>query len=167
MLIFLLVFIFLLDSEKLYADAMKDGYIKRKVIKCLIVGAAGVGKTSIKHLLLNRKPPVNHVSTGVAEIPTRAVSISWANMKKDGSWYVVNNDTDLINVIAEMIKSKAYDKIPQEKSGDTHSVPHEKSPTTGIASESMIVNSVNPKGTAERQDSISNIFTAVKKAKGM
>ena len=55
---------------------MKTGSIERTVIKCLIVGAAKVGKTSIKHCLLNKKPPEKHVSTELAEKPTVAVSVS-------------------------------------------------------------------------------------------
>ena len=84
---------------------MKNGCIKHKVIKCLIVGAAGVGKTSIKHLLLNKKLPEKRVSTGVTENPTRAVSIARANMKEDGSWYVIDNDEELTKMIAKLIKA--------------------------------------------------------------
>ena len=70
------VTLYLSDSKQLYADAMKTGSIERTVIKCLIVGAAKVGKTSIKHRLLNKKPPEKHVSTDLAEKPTVAVSVS-------------------------------------------------------------------------------------------
>ena len=88
---------------------MKKGCIKRKVIKCLIVGAAGVGKTSIKHLLLNKELPEKRVSTGVTENPTRAVSIARANMKEDGSWYVMDNDEELTKMIAILIKARSHE----------------------------------------------------------
>ena len=99
-----------LDSKKLYADAMQYGYIERKVVKCLIVGAAGVGKTSIKHLILNMDLPKQRESTGVAEKPAVAVSLSRpvgiarATLKDDGSWHVVHSDEELITMIGELIK---------------------------------------------------------------
>ena len=83
---------------------MKTGSVDRKIIKCLIIGAAGVGKTAIKHLLLNKDPPKQRVSTGVMENPIRAVSISLAG--KDGdNWIVVNNEVELMTMIADHIKT--------------------------------------------------------------
>ena len=64
-----------IDTQKLYDEAMSNGYVDRKIITCLIIGAAGVGKTTIKHLLLGKEPPVKRVSTGVLENHVRAVSI--------------------------------------------------------------------------------------------
>ena len=104
-----------LDSKKLYADAMQYGYIERKVVKCLIVGTAGVGKTSIKHRILNMELPKQRESTGVAEKPAVAVSLSRpvvsrpvgiarAKLKEDGSWHVVHSDEELITMIGELIK---------------------------------------------------------------
>ena len=142
------------------------GSVKHKVIKCIIVGAAGVGKTSIKHLLLNKKLPEKRRSTGVAENPARAVSISQAIMTTDdNSWYVVDSDENLIKMIAEMIKTEAHNGKPQEESDATQSVAHEKPLVTGTASESMTVNSAKPES---QDDSISNDFiSAIMEAKGM
>ena len=38
--------------RRLYEEAMTKGYVEISVTKCLILGAAGVGKTHLKHLLL-------------------------------------------------------------------------------------------------------------------
>ena len=91
---------------------MKNGCVKRRVIKCLIVGAAGVGKTSIKHLILKKELPKKLESTGVLENPavaisiSRNVSISRAIMKlEDSEWYVVHNDEELTKMIAKLIKT--------------------------------------------------------------
>ena len=91
---------------------MKNECVKRTVIKCLIVGAAGVGKTSIKHLILKKELPKKRESTGVLENPavgisiSRDVSISRAIMKSDDSeWYVVHNDAELTKMIAKLIKA--------------------------------------------------------------
>ena len=99
------------DTKKLYAEAMRDGYVERKIIKCLVIGAAGVGKTTIKHLLLGEKPPEKRVSTGVLENPIRAVSISKAGYC-NGSWVKVESDDELMKMIAEAIKSG---KVPKER----------------------------------------------------
>ena len=98
------------DTQKLYDEAMKNGYVDRKIIKCLIIGAAGVGKTTIKHLLLGKEPPEKRISTGVLENPVRAVSISKAGVH-NGSWCTVESDEELMKMIAEAIKSE---KVPME-----------------------------------------------------
>ena len=64
-----------LDPKELYTSAMKNGYVERKVVQCLIIGAAGVGKTSIKHLLLKKKLPDKRISTGMLVNPEVAVAI--------------------------------------------------------------------------------------------
>ena len=88
---------------------MKSGYLEHKIIKCLIIGAAGVGKTAIKHLLLDEEPPKDRKSTGVLD-PIRTVSITKA-YDQNGSLFDVKNDNDDMNMIADIIKSG---KIPKE-----------------------------------------------------
>ena len=141
---------------------MKTGRVKRKVIKCLIVGAAGVGKTSIKHLLLNKELPKKRVSTGVLENPdvavsiSRDVSISRGIMNGD-SWYMVRNEEDLMNIIAEIMKARAKSEATDiEKS---------KPPAT---CESGSI--VEPMGTEESQvDPVDHkdFLSAIMKAEGM
>ena len=171
-----------LDLKKLYDDAMKTGSVKRTIIKCLIVGAAGVGKTSIKHLLLNKDLPKKHVSTGMAENPavaiSRDVSISRAFMKTDNdSWNVIHNDKDLIKIIAEIIKAQAYNKKPQEKPvaidiAAPNEKPQEKSQANSTTSESRIMNSaemVKLEGTTESQDDsiVNDFISEIMAAEGM
>ena len=164
---------------------MKCGYVKRRAIKCLIVGAAGVGKTSVKHLILNKELPKKRESTGVVENPvaavfvSRPVSISHANMKTNGSWSVVSNNEDMTKMIAEIIKagvsylptkSQENSKIANTtlelvvEQDQVHPSVHEQ--------DKRKVNSagkqVEPKGTAEIQDSIHNkVISAIVEAKGM
>ena len=166
------------DAKELYANAMKTGRVKRTVIKCLIVGAAGVGKTSIKHLLLKEELPKKRVSTDMVENAawavsiSRDVSISRAIANDDDSWHVVRNEKDLRNIIAEIMKaqakSEATDDISmkkrQIKTEATDIIPNEKpdrkTPATSVASESWIVNSVKPMHTEEDKDFISAIMMA-------
>ena len=176
----------MLDSEKLYADAMKNGCVERRVIKCLIIGAAGVGKTSIKHLLLKKPLPKRRESTGLLEKPAVAVSISRdvaiarAIMKSDCSeWYVVDNDEDLTKMIAKLIKT-GVSTLPvtsQEMSkfvGTTPELVVDQGVFNSAAQDQdkRKVNSAEkhvPKSTAEGQkDSIHNkVISAIMEAKGM
>ena len=109
---FFVFFCFFL-AKSVYEQAMKKGYVETSVTKCLIVGAAGVGKTHLKHLLLKKDPPGLRVSTGVAENPVRAVSFSLFG--QDGEdWFIVENDETLIRIAAETLKKK--DKIKMTSS---------------------------------------------------
>ena len=174
------------DSKRLYNDAMKNGYIERRVIKCLIVGAAGVGKTSIKHLILNKELPKKRESTGVLENPAVAVSlsrdlsISRANMKEDGSWNVVQNDEELIKMIAELIKAgvpksttsvKSHEKSEISATTRQPVVDHNLVDRVGQVQNRLVssIEMLKPGVTAESQeDSIHNQFiSAIVEAKGM
>ena len=81
---------------------MTKGYIETSVTKCLILGAAGVGKTHFKHLLLKKDPPEQRVSTGLAEAPIR--TMAFVGGKKEDDWFVVEDDQALMSVIGGTIK---------------------------------------------------------------
>ena len=97
-------------AAQIYAEAMKTGYVERNFIKCLIIGAAGVGKTAIRHLLLSKKPPApeQRKSTPLMENPIRAITFSRAReigCKEDNMWSIVNDDEQLMEIIAEHLKT--------------------------------------------------------------
>lgn len=91
---------------------MLKGYVETSVIKCLVLGAAGVGKTHLKHLLLNKDPPEECASTGLSENIVRAISFSRVGVgdQKD-DWFVVGDDLTLRAVIGGTIKG-AVSKVP-------------------------------------------------------
>ena len=91
----------------LYEEAMTKGYVETSVTKCLILGAAGVGKTHLKHLLLKKDPPEQRASTGLADNPVRAISISMASVgsQDEDDWFVIANDQALLSIIGCTIKS--------------------------------------------------------------
>ena len=60
-------------AHQRYKDALKDGSVSAKVMKILIIGAAGVGKTHLFHLLLNQAPPEVRHSTPVMEKPVQVI----------------------------------------------------------------------------------------------
>ena len=77
---------------------MTKGYVETSVTKCLILGAAGVGKTHLKHLLLKKDPPEQRVSTGLADNPVR-VSLAGVGGQEEDGWFLVEDDQALISVI--------------------------------------------------------------------
>eukprot|EP00731_Ephydatia_muelleri_P012522 Em0006g1416a len=89
----------------LYEEAMTKGYVETSVTKCLILGAAGVGKTHLKHLLLKKDPPQQRVSTGLADNPVRAISFSLAGVGgQEDDWFVVDDDQALLKVVGATIR---------------------------------------------------------------
>ena len=88
-------------ETRLYlAEAIKKGVIDVHIIKCVISGIAGAGKTCLELLLLGKKPPKVRRSTGCAE-PIRAVSGRRIQFF-DGGWKVVSEE-DLEEMIASYI----------------------------------------------------------------
>ena len=85
---------------------MTKGYVETSVTKCLILGAAGVGKTHLKHLLLKKHPPEERVSTGLADNPVRAISFTLAGVggQEEDEWFVVEDDQALLRIIGGTIK---------------------------------------------------------------
>ena len=85
---------------------MAKGYVETSVTKCLILGAAGVGKTHLKHLLLKEDPPEKRVSTGVADNPVRAVSCTLTGVgENEDDWFRVNSE-ELLQMIGATIKER-------------------------------------------------------------
>ena len=76
------------------------------VTKCLILGAAGVGKTHLKHLLLKKDPPAQRISTGLADNPIRAISVSLAVATgiEEDDWFLVEDENALMSIIGDTIK---------------------------------------------------------------
>ena len=84
---------------------MREGRTKLLIIKALITGPPGVGKTGIRYLLLDLPPPRRRTSTPLVTRATRA--ISFYRIKADGSgdvtWTELDDDTYL-KYIAEEVK---------------------------------------------------------------
>ena len=84
---------------------MREGRTKLLIIKALITGPPGVGKTGIRHLLLGLPPPPRRTSTPLATRATRA--ISFYRIEADGSgdvtWTELDDDAYL-KYIAEEVK---------------------------------------------------------------
>ena len=70
---------------------MKEGYIEVSIIKCLLLGTAGVGKTCLLHLLLGMLPPQLRQSTACIEQAIRAICVKYG-IDSQGEWEKVDSD---------------------------------------------------------------------------
>lgn len=73
---------------------------KIPVITCLVLGAPGVGKTGLKHLLLKKKPPE-------AGNPVRAISQLQIGVSEhdEDEWIVVEDEWTLRRFVEEFLKN--------------------------------------------------------------
>ena len=92
-------------SKQLLDEAMKDGSVEVVIIVCILLGQAGVGKTSLKYLLLDQRPPDLRSSTICAETPVRIEfrPVSEAMYQSlGGNWKEVK-DKGALDIVARMI----------------------------------------------------------------
>ena len=97
------VLYYIINNRRLYDEAMTKGYVETSVTKGLIVGAAGVGKT---HLNLQKDPPEQRVSTGLADNPVRAISFTLAGVggQEEDDWFVVEDDQTLMSFVGQTVR---------------------------------------------------------------
>ena len=79
---------------------MEDGFVVATIIKILIIGSPGVGKTGVRQLLLGMPPPEKRSSTPLAIGASQAIA-----KEQDGQivWKEVDTNT-LLDILAEAIK---------------------------------------------------------------
>ena len=84
---------------------MKQGYVGVTIIACVLLGAAGVGKSSVKCLLLDQRPPHLRTSTVCAETPIRIEirRISESRFQNLGGQWKEVKDKEMVETIARMI----------------------------------------------------------------
>eukprot|EP00731_Ephydatia_muelleri_P022384 Em0014g975a len=96
----------LADATELFEEAMKEGSVNISIIKCLVLGIAGVGKTHLKRLLLseNTDKHTGRVSTGIADNPVHAFVgsvksiLAGVDEKDTGNWEVLD-ESKLMEVL--------------------------------------------------------------------
>ena len=104
---------------------MKAGFVGVTIIVCVVLGPPGVGKTSIKYLLLDQRPPHLRSSTICAETPLRIEikPMSEARIQTlKGNWKEVKGE-EMLDTVARMIllaerdasSKEATVKVPKEK----------------------------------------------------
>ena len=101
-------------SKKLLDEAMQAGFVGITIIACIVLGQAGVGKTCMKYLLLDQRPPHLRSSTICAETPLR-IEIKRISETKiqslKGNWKEVDSE-EMLDIIAKMILLAERDTSP-------------------------------------------------------
>lgn len=93
---------------------MKDGYVNVSIVKVIIVGPAGVGKTCLRYLLLSKSPPKERTSTGIAERPIQVIRIGG----EKGKWEEISIET-LKEMVAEAVPiCKKWEKMKESQNSD-------------------------------------------------
>ena len=93
------------SSKQLLDEAMKTGFIGITIILCVVLGPPGVGKTCLKYLLLDQRPPHLRSSTICAETPLRIEikPMSEARIQTlRGNWKEVKGE-EMLDTVARMI----------------------------------------------------------------
>ena len=98
------------DSQQILEEALEKGYVNCYIWKVLVTGAAGSGKTCLKHRLLGEEPPSIRCSTALAEAPIRAISHEIVGTDKTG-WFRVTYD-ELMEMLGGALKAG----VPMERS---------------------------------------------------
>ena len=98
-------------AHQRYKDALKDGFVSAKVMKILIIGAAGVGKTHLFHLLLNEAPPQVRHSTPVMEKPVQVIQTALTS----NSLLKNVTDQELYELLAHTVNTAARPKNAERR----------------------------------------------------
>ena len=77
---------------------MKQGYVNVTLVKVIVEGPAGVGKTCLMYLLLSKSPPKERHSTGCAERAIRVIRVG----KEGGEWNEISTK-EFQEMIAEAV----------------------------------------------------------------
>ena len=94
-----------LTAMLLFEEAMKQGHIEVSIIKCLLFGPAGVGKSCLLRLLLDMLPPPLRQSTACIEQAIRAVCVK-CGIDSEGEWQKVDSDR-LCDLLAGSVSKQA------------------------------------------------------------
>ena len=121
------VFTFTETSREFLREAMKEGYVHIRLVKVIVVGPAGVGKTCFIYLLLSKSPPSpeERESTGCAERSVRVIRVGkegkeWSEIPTQGFQEMI---AEAVPILYEELKSKGkgieeLDEILSELEGE-------------------------------------------------
>ena len=109
-------------AQQILQEALEKGYVDCHIWKVLVTGAAGSGKTSLKHRLFGEDPPSLQCSTALAEAAIRAISREIIGTNVTG-WFRVTYE-ELMKMLGGALKAG----VPMEKSpsGVTGVVAHKQ-----------------------------------------
>ena len=89
--------------QQILEEALKKGYVDCHIWKVLVTGAAGSGKTTMKHRLFGKDPPSLRCSTAMAEAAIRAISREIVGTDQT-DWFRVTAD-ELMRMLGGALKA--------------------------------------------------------------
>ena len=107
-------------TYKRYLDALKEGSVSAYLFKILIVGAAGVGKTHLLHLLFNEEPPKVRHSTDLMERPMQTILTAL----KETTAFKKITDEELFELLGHSVN----DSLKQKADSSLHTHSFQQSP---------------------------------------
>ena len=97
------------ESERIYEESLKHGYVDTSNSVVVLTGAAGSGKTHTKQVISNQPPPPVRNSTALAENAIRALTFSKMN-PGDDQWHPVDEDRN-----TEILAGAMAAELPQDE----------------------------------------------------
>ena len=109
-----------------------DGYVTVKLVKVLVVGSAGVGKTCLIRLLLDQDPPEERNSTRCLEQSIQVIRVLCERGEDKGEKWIELPQKELDEMIAEAVPVLVRDlNKNNEKTKPTTAASHEEDPNEG------------------------------------
>ena len=111
-----------------------------KIIKSVLFGPPGVGKTAFKSFLFNLKTSVKkHHSTPISTVPVRAMLTSRMTELNDAEWLDIDSNPEkLFHMLADAIKYLTLSKEVQAIDENTVTPPVASIPPADVVSDDMI-----------------------------
>ena len=148
-------------AKQQYEEAIKQGSVDMSIIKCLVLGIAGVGKTHLKRLLLSEKTDgkTGRVSTGLADNPVQAFVgsiksiLAGVDEKDTGNWEVLD-EAKLMQVLANAcnVDHSTPPSVPILKIIPSHSAAYKEPSRSTEDAVSMSDNKVQSPPTTEHNE---------------
>ena len=104
-------------GRQLFDQAMKEGFVESLNIKVIFFGTAGAGKTCSKAVILGLPPPVNRVSTAMAERPVRVVCV---DRKEEGEWVIMGPE-EVREELAAVMRTATVSNLAEPNQDDSSS----------------------------------------------
>ena len=98
-----MLYITFVAAQQILEKALEKGYVDCHIWKVLVTGAAGSGKSTLKHRLFGKKPPSLRCSTALAEAAIRAISREIVGTDQT-DWFRVTAD-ELMGMLGGALKA--------------------------------------------------------------
>ena len=105
------------DSERLFDEAMKRGYVLLRTNTLMLMGVAGSGKSSVKDLLLDNPPKEERHSTPCRDRILHVRPVTNRLIQSTGNKWEEVTQHDLVHLLAHAAKhlpKSSLDKLPSE-----------------------------------------------------